>query len=146
MVLIELPPLREREEDIPLLANHFLKEFAIENNKEITGFSPDAVDFLLKYEWPGNVRELENTIERAVILAKSTTIEDTDLGQENKQRADLAPLEGNLKEIEKSHILRVLNKTNGNYSEAARMLQISRMTLYNKVRTYGLKVKKIDNG
>jgi len=69
VVTVELPPLRERKEDIPLLAQHFLKKFALENQKEISDFSPEVTDFLLKYQWPGNVRELENTIERAVILA-----------------------------------------------------------------------------
>lgn len=145
VVTIELPPLRERKEDIPLLAQHFLKKFALENQKEFTGFSPEAIDFLLKYEWPGNVRELENAIERAVILAKSPYIEVADLPQENLLLARPAPLGKNLKEVEKNHILDILTQTRGNYSEAARILGISRMTLYNKVKAYGLNVKKIDS-
>ncbi len=145
VVSIELPPLRERKEDIPLLAQHFLKKFAVENQKEITGFSPEATDFLLSYEWPGNVRELENTIERAVILAKNATIEAAALPQGNLLLARSAPLEGSLKEVEKNLIIRVLNETRGNYSKAARVLDISRMTLHNKARAYGLNVKKIDN-
>ena len=144
VVTIELPPLRERKEDIPLLAQHFLKKFAVENQKEITGFSPDATDFLLKYEWPGNVRELENAIERAVILAKNSNIEVTDLPRQNLLLARSASPGKRLEEVEKNHILDILTETQGNYSEAARILGISRMTLYNKARAYGLYVKKID--
>jgi len=145
VVAIELPPLRERKEDIPLLAQHFLKKFAVENQKEITAFSPEATDFLLKYEWPGNVRELENALERAVILAQNSCIEAADLRQENLLLAHLAPPEESLREVEKNHILNTLNETGGNYSEAARILGISRATLYNKTRAYGLVVKKIDS-
>jgi len=145
VVTIELPPLRERKEDIPLLAQHFLKKFALGNQKDITGFSPEATDFFLNYEWPGNVRELENAIERAVILAKNSSIQVTDLPQENLLLARSASPGGRLEEVEKNHIISVLNKTRGNYSQAARLLGISRMTLYNKARAYGLNVKKIDN-
>jgi len=145
VVTIELPPLRERKEDIPLLAQHFLKKFALGNQKDITGFSPEATDFFLNYEWPGNVRELENAIERAVILAKNSSIQVTDLPQENLLLARSASPGGRLEEVEKNHIISVLNKTRGNYSQAARLLGISRMTLYNKARAYGLGVKKIDN-
>ncbi|GAG65624.1 unnamed protein product, partial [marine sediment metagenome] len=113
VVSIELPPLRERREDIPLLAQHFLKKFAIENQKEITGFSPEATDFLLKYEWPGNVRELENTIERAVILAQNPSIKMADMSQENMPLARSAPVRGNLKEIEKNYILETLTQSQG---------------------------------
>jgi len=144
VVTIELPPLRERKEDIPLLAQHFLKKFAVENQKEITGFSPDATDFLLKYEWPGNVRELENAIERAVILAKNSNIEVTDLPRQNLLLARSASPGKKLEEVEKNHILDILTETQGNYSKAARILGISRMTLYNKARAYGINVKKID--
>ena len=145
VVNIELPPLRERKEDIPLLAEHFLNKFAADNRKEVTGFSPDAMEFLLGYDWPGNVRELENAIERAVILAKDSLITVADLPQENLSLVRLASTGKNLKEVEKNHILNVLRKTGGNYSEAARILGISRMTLYNKAKEYGPDVKKLDN-
>jgi DNA-binding NtrC family response regulator len=144
VVNIELPPLRERREDIPLLAQHFLKKFAVENQKEIAGFSPEATDFLLRYDWPGNVRELENTIERAVILAQNPLIEVADLPQQNLVPAHPTSPESSLKQVEKNHILNVLIETGGNYTEAARILGISRMTLYNKAKAYGLNVKKID--
>jgi two-component system response regulator AtoC len=145
VVNIELPPLRERTEDIPLLAQHFLKKYSAENQKEVTDFSPEVTDFLLKYEWPGNVRELENAIERAVILAKGAHIEIADLPKENLVLVRSAPAGKDLEEVEKNHILNILKETGGNYSEAARTLGISRMTLYNKIKAYGLNVKKIDS-
>jgi len=145
VVTIELPLLRERKEDIPLLAQHFLKKFAMENQKEITGFSPEAIDFLLKYEWPGNVRELENAIERAVILTKNSYIEVADLPPKSLTLAHSASSGKGLREINKNHILNILSETGKNYSKAARILGISRVTLYNKIRAYGLDVKKIDS-
>ena len=145
VVNIELPPLRERTEDIPLLAEHFLKGFALENRKEITGFSPEASNFLLRHEWLGNVRELENAIERAVILAQNSVIDVADLSQQNLVPAGSNASEKDLKQVEKDHIQNVLAETGGNYTKAARILGISRMTLYNKAKAYGLNVKKIDN-
>jgi two-component system response regulator AtoC len=145
VVSIELPPLRERKEDIPLLAEHFLHKFAMENQKEVTGFSPEAMELVLDYDWPGNVRELENAIERAVILAKDSIITIADLPQENLSLAYSTTPRKNLKEVERNHVLNVLRETGGNYSEAARILGISRMTLYNKAREYGFDVKKIDS-
>jgi len=132
VVPIELPPLRERKEDIPLLAQHFLNKFALENKKEVSEFSPEATEFLLGYDWPGNVRELENAIERAVILAKDSLITIADLPQENMSLARSTMPGKNLREVEKEHILDVLGETGGNYSEAARLLGITRMTLYKK--------------
>jgi two-component system response regulator AtoC len=143
VVNIELPPLRERREDIPLLAQLFLKKFALENNKEISGFSAEATDFLLRYDWPGNVRELENAIERAVILAQKPVIGIDDLPQQTLVARSIT-LEKNLRQVEKNHIMNVLAQTRGNYTEAAKALGISRMTLYNKARAYGVNVKKID--
>ena len=143
VVNIELPPLRERREDIPLLAHLFLKKFALENNKEISGFSAEATDFLLRYDWPGNVRELENAIERAVILAQKPAIGIDDLPQQTPVAQSLT-LEKNLRQVEKNHIMNVLVQSRGNYTEAAKALGISRMTLYNKAKAYGINVKKID--
>jgi two-component system response regulator AtoC len=142
VVNIELPPLRERREDILLLARHFLKKFAQENQKELSGLSREVSDFLLKYQWPGNVRELENTIERAVILAKGRYI-DIDSLLQRSSASGVSALPGtSLKEVERNHIMGVLNQTSGNYTEAARILGISRATLYHKVKAYGLGVKK----
>jgi len=146
VVNIELPPLRERREDILLLSRHFLKKFALENQKGISGFSREVNDFLLKYQWPGNVRELENTIERAVILAKGRYIGIDSLLQRASALGTSAIPGTSLKEVERNHIMGILNQTSGNYTEAARILGISRATLYHKVKAYGLGVKKKDNG
>jgi two-component system response regulator AtoC len=146
VVTIDLPPLREREEDIPLLAEHFLKKFAAENQKEVIGFSPEVTDFLLKYQWPGNVRELENTIERAVILAQNPEIQLADLLQKNSPLVSSASLGRSLDEVERNHIISILNETGKNYTKAAKILGISRATLYSKAKAYGLSVNKIDNG
>ncbi len=145
VVTIELPPLRERKEDILILAEHFLKKFTVENQKEVIDFSPEAVDFLLKYEWPGNVRELENAVERAVILTQNSCASVADLHQENSPLASPVPLRKDLAEVEKSHILNILSETHRNHSEAARILKISRATLYNKIRAYGLDVKEMNS-
>jgi len=144
VVNIELPPLRERKEDIPILAEHFLNKFASENRKEVSGFSPEAMEFLLCYDWPGNIRELENAIERVVILAKDSLIAIDDLPQENLSLGYSTTSKKSIKEVEKEHILNVLRKTGDNYSEAARILGISRMTLYNKAKEYGFDVRKAD--
>jgi two-component system response regulator AtoC len=144
VVNVELPPLRERKEDVPLLAQHFLNKFASENRKEISGFSPEAIEFLLDYDWPGNVRELENAIERAVILAKNSLITVDDLPQENLSLGYSIGSKKSIKEVEREHILNVLRKAGDNYSEAARILGISRMTLYNKAKEYGFDVRKAD--
>jgi transcriptional regulator of acetoin/glycerol metabolism len=99
----------------------------------------------LKYEWPGNVRELENAIERATILAKGDYIEVPDLSQQSLYLPRKTVIGKALQDIEKSHILNILIEVNGNCSEASRILGISRMTLYNKIRVYGLNFKKAGN-
>jgi len=138
VVNIELPPLRERKEDIPLLAEHFLHKFAVENRKDVPEFSPEVIESLLAYDWPGNIRELENAIERAIILSRDSSITTADLPQENMSLVGSVSMGKNLKEVEKIHILNVLRETGENYSEAARILGVSRMTLYNKAKEYGL--------
>ena len=145
VVTIDLPPLRERKEDVPLLANHFLKKFTAENQKEVSGFSPEVTDFLLKYQWPGNVRELENTIERAVILAQNSEIQLADLLQKSSSLVNSASPIRSLDEVEKNHIISILNETGRNYTKAAKILGISRATLYSKAKIYGLSVNKIDS-
>jgi two-component system response regulator AtoC len=142
VVTLDLPPLRERGEDIPLLAEYFLKKFSDENQKEVTGFSQEVMDFLFKYPWPGNVRELENTVERAVILAKSPEVQLADLLQKNSPLASHASSGQSLREVEREHILGVLDSSGGNLARAARTLGISRATLYKKVKAYDYTVKK----
>ncbi len=147
VVTLNVPPLRERNEDIPLLAGHFLTTFAEKNHKRIRGFSPQAMDQLLRYAWPGNVRELMNTVERAVVLSRDEYIDEEDLPFHIKDGlADAiadsplsAPEAGHaLEEVEKGTILKTLEFTGGNKSEAARRLGITRKTLHKKLKKYGV--------
>jgi DNA-binding NtrC family response regulator len=142
VVTIALPPLRERSEDILLLAEYFLRKFSIENMKKVTGFSKEVTEFLFKYPWPGNVRELENTVERAVILAQEEEIQLKDLLQKDSPLIASSPVNYTLREVETHHIRDVLSDTGGNYSHAAKLLGISRVTLYNKVKKYKINVKE----
>ncbi len=146
---LNVPPLKERQEDIPLFAQHFLKKFADKNRKTVKGFVPLAVDMLLNYDWPGNVRELENAIERAVILLTGEHITEKQLPLNiTKKYPDLstspiaaAPvMDGtrSMEEIEKEAILATLKASGGNKSETARRLGITRKTLHNKLKNYGL--------
>jgi two-component system response regulator HydG len=145
VVGLEIPPLRTREDDIPLLAQHFVEMFASKNKKEIKAFTPKAMDSLLRYDWPGNVRELMNAVERGVVLAQSEYLDDTDLrifhenSHENSEPVMLSheaprPLE----EVEKETVLRTLESTGGNKSETARRLGITRKTLHKKLKKYGV--------
>ncbi len=135
VVSITLPPLRERKEDIPLLANHFLHKFSEENKKSISHISPEAFEIILQYSWPGNVRELEHTIERAVILSIHPIILPEDLPrkmfEEMKETGALTPEKIlPLKELEKRYVLKVLQETKGNKKRASEILGIDRTTLY----------------
>ncbi len=143
VVRLEMPPLRDRPEDIPALALQFLESFALKNNRDIRDFTPDAMDAMIRYQWPGNVRELMNCVERAVVLARHDNITAADLpfgGQETadseRERPDL--YDRPLSEIEKQAILRTLESTGGNRSEAARRLGITRKTLLKKIKDYGV--------
>jgi len=149
VMALNVPPLRERMDDIPLLAHHFLERYSEKNRKSAKGFSPLAMDMLLKYDWPGNVRELENTVERAVILLTGDHITEKQLplniveNHPESERAAIAPppqMDGtrSLEEIEKEAILATLEATGGNKSETARRLGITRKTLHNKLRGYGI--------
>ena len=142
VVTIDLPPLKDRMEDILPLAEHFLKKYAEENSKRIKTFSDDVVKFMLNYSWPGNVRELENMIERGVILSKNTAITLDELPQDI-----IHPTPGEGKTVEavaRNHIINVLEETKGNITKAANILGIRRMTLYNKLKKYNYTVNKLD--
>ena len=149
VVPIVLPPLRERREDILLLASHFIEHFNKELTKNIRGFSPSARRRLVEYEWPGNIRELKNVIERAVLLESEEIIllehlplEISAGGAEGlspdptENVASFAP--GPIAEIEKRHILHTLQWTSGNKTRAAKILGISRQTLREKLKSYGI--------
>jgi DNA-binding NtrC family response regulator len=143
VVTITLPPLRERKEDIPLLANHFLQKFSEENHKNISHISPEALEIITQYSWPGNVRELEHTIERAVIFSIHPIILPEDLPtkmfEEIKGPEILIPEKQlSLKELEKRYILKVLQETGGNKKKASEILGIDRATLYRILEKEGV--------
>jgi len=143
VVTLVLPPLRQRREDIPLLAQHFLKVFSEKNHKKMKGFTPQAMDQLLKHEWPGNVRELMNAVERGVVLTRTEYLDTADLpllAQEAAKPFSKEMLSGDLPldEVEKATILNAMEVTGGNKSEAARRLGITRKTLHAKLKKYGV--------
>ena len=145
VVSLEIPPLTKRRDDIPLLARHFLEIFVDKNKKEIKGFTPKAMDQLIRYDWPGNVRELMNAIERAVVLARTDYLDDQDfsilqplLQQPVPVLSDFENIDIPLDEVEKAAILRMLESVAGNKSEAARRLGITRKTLHKKLKKYGV--------
>ncbi|MDR3609501.1 MAG: sigma-54 dependent transcriptional regulator [Ignavibacteriaceae bacterium] len=137
---IFIPPLRERAGDIPVLAFYFLNNFCTAMNKNIKNISPEAMEFLCRYDWPGNVRELENAIERAVVVGKGEMIKVDDLPFHVSSSA-VANNDGDksMTAMEKKHISRVLNENNWNISRSALELEIDRVTLYNKINKYGLR-------
>jgi DNA-binding NtrC family response regulator len=137
-VEIHLPPLRERREDVPLLAMHFLVRAADQYRKHITGFEPEAMQALLQYPWPGNIRELEHTIERAVLLAQGTSIAPEDLALRGRIPAAVAMDEMSLEDAEQLLIRKALARYDGNVSRAAEALGLSRSALYRRLERYGL--------
>ena len=138
VIHLEVPPLRERPEDIPLLAKHFLRRYATETGKKIDSLHPMALSEMQRYHWPGNIRELENAIERAVVVGKGRQIKPGDLpfvlDREGAEEVSALPL----KEVERRHIARVLAAQGGHVSNAAKVLKITRGTLYEKMKKYGL--------
>jgi DNA-binding NtrC family response regulator len=134
---IILPPLRERRSDIPLLANHFLTKYALAMNKPINRISTEAMDLLIRHDWPGNVRELENAIERAMVVGSPPAIQLDDLPFQLAENFE-KPKADSLAAAEQRHISYILTKTNWNISKAADILQIDRVTLYNKIKKYDL--------
>ena len=137
---IVIPPLRERRDDIPLLANFFLKKFSVVMNKPLKMISKEALDFLVHYDWPGNVRELENAMERAMVIGKIDTIVVDDLPSHVSSNNFVSD-DGykSLSAMEKKYINKILNENNWNISRSASILEIDRVTLYNKINKYGLR-------
>jgi two-component system, NtrC family, response regulator HydG len=134
---IELPALRDRREDIPLLVNHFVQKFSREMNKKITRVAPQAMALLQQYPWPGNIRELENAVERAMVVSQEPEIREQDFTLKSRAAAAALPDGRTLDEIEKAHILRVLDDCGGNQTRAAEALDIDRVTLHHKLKKYG---------
>lgn len=142
VVSIHLPPLRERREDIPLLADHFLNKFRAETNKMIERISPKTLELMMEYDWPGNVRELENAVERAVVVGKKKEIIPEDLPFFFSQGMPEKMGSKSLREREKLHILQLLEENGWNISKTAEDLEIDRVTLYNKIKKYNLEKSK----
>lgn len=136
--VIELPPLRERRSDIPLLVKFFIKKYANVLNKNIADIEPKALDTLVKFPWPGNVRELENAIERAAVVGKSEIITLDDLSFQFNSFSDKT-VDESLADMEKTHIEKILKSTEWNITRAADILKIDRVTLYNKIKKYKLR-------
>ena len=134
---IDLPPLRDRREDIPLLVAHFLNKFCMMTSRPVPQISAAALQLLMNHEWPGNVRELENAVERALVVCRGPEIKPADFSFQFESGG--APTGRTLEDMERVHIERVLRETDHNLSRAARILDIDRTTLYNKLRRYGLR-------
>jgi DNA-binding NtrC family response regulator len=136
--LISIPPLRERKEDIFVLADYFLRNFSQRMRRNIGGFASEVKDVFLNYPWPGNVRELKNMIERGVIMCDGPVIERRHLPLElTRQPQEIIPLQ----EIEKEHISTALQCFHGNIARAAKALQIPRTTLRDKIKDLGIEYK-----
>jgi DNA-binding NtrC family response regulator len=144
VVQVHLPPLRERKEDIPILADHFVKKLSLKMGKKIDGLSKKAMDLLLAYNWPGNIRELENALERGMIMATTCLIDATDLPLRSDVESDNGHLT-TLEDLEKTLIERTLIECNWNKSLAAKRIGIGRRTLYDKAMRLGIALKPDDD-
>jgi DNA-binding NtrC family response regulator len=136
---IAIPPLRERREDIPALAEHFLKRFAQSMNKPIAGVALETIELMRGFDWPGNVRELQNAVERAVLVCKTKEIQPGDLPLQVNDSRGSAINGKSLSDVERQHVKNMLEETGWNVYQAARLLEIDRVTLYNKIKKYGFK-------
>jgi DNA-binding NtrC family response regulator len=148
---ITVPPLRERREDIPPLAFHFVKKLALQIGKQIADISPEAIEKLVAYDWPGNVRELANAIERAMVVGRRPSIQADDLPfslpfSSPAGRGAPTTVGDSLADMEKVHITTILRRTRWNISQSAEILQIDRATLYNKIRKYDLQREETIDG
>jgi two-component system, NtrC family, response regulator HydG len=143
VVLLTVPPLRQRHGDIPMLVNHFVEKFAVKNRRTVECITPACLKMLERYSWPGNVRELENAIERGIILMRGNQLSEKSLplsvqkyGQQTESDCSSAAQPESLSAVEKKLIFQMLEETGGNKSEAARRLGITRKTLQNKLQRY----------
>lgn len=142
-ISVHLPPLRERREDIMPLCNAFLKRFAAQANRPLTGFTPAAVERLTSFDWPGNVRQLQNEVQRAVLLCEGNAVDASDLSISTAKTVGVESQDTNftlLEGVERNAIIQMLKETGGNKLEAAKRLGIGRQTLYNKIKAYGIEV------
>jgi DNA-binding NtrC family response regulator len=143
-ISVNLPPLRERRDDIMPLANAFLKRFAAQANRDIQGFTQAAIDRLTEFDWPGNVRQFQNEIQRAVLLCEGAEIDAADLSISNSKPVEFSEETDSgytlLESVERNTIVQTLKAASGNKLEAAKRLGIGRQTLYNKLKAYGIEV------
>lgn len=143
-VEIKIPPLRERREDVPALALHFLAKYCARYTKKIQGFAPEALERMADHDWPGNVRELDHTVERAVIMAREDSIQISDLGLHKPSKSGTASLaDMSLEEAEALLISKALARYSGNVSRAAEQLGLSRGTFYRRMERYGFYVSNV---
>jgi DNA-binding NtrC family response regulator len=137
-VEINVPPLRERREDIPLLATHFLTRYSQRYRKPLTGFDPPAMQAVLAYAWPGNVRELDHAIERAVLLSEGDVVRISDLSLRTTRDGAQKLEDLSLEEVESLLIRKAVDRHGGNISQAAEALGLSRSALYRRLQKYGI--------
>lgn len=140
VITLRVPPLRERKQDIPLLAEHFRERFARETNRDVESISEDAMKILVEYPWPGNIRELENVLERAVVTARKRIIGPESFAYLTTDTTSVSavPAARSLKEAEKIHIKTILEQEGWNISRAAKILELDRTTLHKKIKKYRL--------
>jgi DNA-binding NtrC family response regulator len=152
VVGLHVPPLRERRDDIPLLATHFLQEYSLQSNRPLQGFSEGAMEALVAYPWPGNVRELENVVERAVAMAPGSTVQEGDLPAKVLHHVptplseSTAGARRTLEEVVRQYVLQILAEAHGRKAEAARILGVPRRTLYRMLERYGVSDKEDEMG
>ncbi len=141
VISIQIPPLRERKSDVPLLARHFLNKFRHETTKQVDHLTGDAMELLKRHDWPGNVRELENAMERAVVLSKSRSLDVDDFAFIRPSASGDFKKKMTLVELEKHYIRQVLEETEWNVTQAAEILGIHRVTLHKKIKRFDLKAE-----
>ena len=145
VIPLTIPPLRERKEDIPLIVEHLLERLSVETGKHVEGVSEESMSHILSHDWPGNVRELRNVLERGIVLASGSVLRPEHLGVLGEGHPDdKTPL--SLEQMERRHIAEILRQTAGNVSQAARVLDIDRATLYTKIRKYDLRREEDGEG
>ncbi|MCP4667203.1 MAG: sigma-54-dependent Fis family transcriptional regulator, partial [Deltaproteobacteria bacterium] len=138
VIMLHIPPLRKRKEDIPLLVEHFLNKYSHETTKRVDRVKRDAMELLKRYDWPGNVRELENAIERAVVLSKSRTLGKEAFAFLRTSPASISK-QGTLRDMEKHYIQQILEDCAWNVTKASKILDINRVTLHKMIKRYNMK-------
>jgi transcriptional regulator with PAS, ATPase and Fis domain len=145
VIPIYLPPLRQRKEDLPILVSSFIQRLQRITGKGISGLTPNAMKLFMEYSWPGNVRELKSALEYAFVIAESGLVDAEHLppqfAQGGAEAADRIPPAGG--STEKTELIEALRRTNGNQTQAARLLGVNRVTVWNRMRKYGVDLKKV---